>query len=183
MGAAELQGAEPLTAQHHLPDVDARGDRLVRRTGRAVVDDHDATAGQRRREGDPPRERRDHGLADRPREVDASMSGPEGGVGRVERAHDLRLRLERPHPHGNRVHGGTERTGRTREGEKRGHQHGDDDARGRPVDPDRGGEWDPHAHHGARAGQAWAARGSVTVDGGVATAGCGRRAGSRPAFR
>ena len=49
-------------------------------------------------------------------EVDAAVTGPEGRVGRLERPHDLGLRLERPHPHGNRVHGSTERTaGRARE--------------------------------------------------------------------
>jgi hypothetical protein len=79
------------------------------------------------------------------------MPDAEGGLGRVERPDHLRLRLQRPHPHGNRVHGSTERPGRSREGEQGDHQQDDDDARHGTVDPDRGGEWRSHGHHGAGA--------------------------------
>ncbi len=141
----ELEGPEPLATQHRLPHADARGDRLVGRAGRAVVDDHDTASGQGPGEGDPARESGQDRLAGRTGEVDAAMAPAEGSGGRLERPHHLRLRLQRPHPHGNRVHGSTERTGWSREGEHGDHQQDDDGARHSAVDPDRGGEWRSHA--------------------------------------
>ena len=104
-----------------------------------MVDHDHPAARQERGECDPTGEGSQDRLTHRAGEVDAAVTGAEGGVGWVEGPHDLGLRLERPHPDRNRVHGDSERTGLAREGEQRGRQHGDDSAQRRPVDPDRGG--------------------------------------------
>jgi len=150
VGADELQNAETLAPENGLPHVHARGDGLVRRTARAVIDHHDPATRQRSGERDPPRERGHHGLAERTGEVDPSVTRPEEGGRRLEHSHHLRLRPQGPHPHRNRIHGSTERSSRSCQAEQRDHQQGDDDARHRTADPDRGGEWCSHGHHGAR---------------------------------
>ena len=69
------------------------GDRFVGRAGGAVVDDHDAAAGERAGEGHRARQRGAHRLARRaPSRSTPRWPAPQGDVGRVEAARPPRAR-------------------------------------------------------------------------------------------
>jgi len=140
VGTGQLEGADRLAPSQHVAHPHRRSHRLVRRTGRAVVDDHDPAPGEAARERDAPGEGGVHHLAECAGKVDTSVSRAPRGVGWVERSHDARLGLQWPHPDRNRVHGGTDRVCGPREGVERDHDgHGHDEWHP-AVDPDRVGE-------------------------------------------
>ena len=84
VGSRQLKGADPVAGGQSVADRHRCRHRLVRRAGRPVVDDHDASARERRGVGHRARQGGAHRLTGQAGEVDAPVARAIGGVGRVE---------------------------------------------------------------------------------------------------
>jgi hypothetical protein len=87
-----LDGADPGTCRHDLPDAHRRHHRQIGRAEGSVDDRDDAAACQIPGIPDPPGTGGVHGLSRPGGEVDAAVSGLPWVRGRLEAAQDLRRR-------------------------------------------------------------------------------------------
>lgn len=142
--ACRGQRADAATGRDGVAHRHGGVDRLVGRTGSAVIDHDDAATGQDPSPGDRAGQRGPHRLARRAGEVDAPMARAPGVGRRVEAGHDRRLRREGPDAH--RIGRGACRRGRPEQRQDEGRQqeaaYGHADRLSRPAEPPSRGRRD-----------------------------------------